>query len=206
MSKFKVGDIVKGNKHADHLYLYTTSEVTEARVMNVYGDRIGIKALNHQFDTCLPDVVFDVESRAFDLVRRAEPSPEDWKVVIKPTSDTTTVGKLYCGGKLVKEVCTEKHPDDEYNRDEAIRVICDRLVGEKKEAQKEEPPKPYNGKVVCVDNHDQLPYYTVGKIYRVEDGIITVNRGVTFPVCDRYMTFDDLCNGTSAAWIEVVEE
>lgn len=49
-----------------------------------------------------------------------------------------------------------------------------------------EPSKPevYNGKVVCIKT--AYPWWTVGKVYEVKDGIITADNGYQYPKLDNY--------------------
>ena len=69
--------------------------------------------------------------------------------------------------------------------------------------KKEKPVEPqyYNGKVVCIKTH--FPLLTVGKIYNVENGILTYDDGTTS--C-RYYGFNDFKIGFTSEFIEIVEE
>lgn len=211
MSKFKVGDIVKG---INNNYLITDTKMTRATVVEIgvesewwtperWGDIIKIEILDHHTKSHIGGR-YIVNAEDFELVE----NNIDWKVVIKPTSDTRTVGTLYRNGKPVTQVATKKHPDDEYDFGEAIRVICERLVGARQETPNEEAKKVYNGKVVCVANPFDCDLYTVGKIYTFKDG------KVRFDNCDSdspigrepFTTFAEFTRWSTAEWIEVVEE
>lgn len=198
MSKFKIGDKVR-ILDGKNIKNYTSGWFDHMKIFVGRVDTIADgRVIDGKRAYRLKEHHFWWDERGLELVL------EPWKVVIKPTSDTTTVGKLYCGSKLVKEVTTKKHPDDEYNRDEAIRVICDRLVGEKKE----EPQKPkyYNGKMVCVDDGHLRSDYTIGKIYTVVNGRFRTDRGELYPPMYAIENIAEWNERSAAEWIEVVEE
>lgn len=66
--KFKVGDIVKGNRKADSKYEITTSYCT-GEVIEVYGDgTILLKVISHEIYGVEAGHKFDVEEDYFDLV------------------------------------------------------------------------------------------------------------------------------------------
>lgn len=80
----------------------------------------------------------------------------------------------------------------------------DRIIKDIKGFAKGKTPKPYNGKVVCVDPNG-FPYYTKGKIYEVKDGLYFTDDGIPLPCCYRLSSFDDLQRDSVAIWLEVVE-
>lgn len=124
----------------------------------------------------------------------------NWKVVITPYGNRT-IGRMYEGDKLVKEVYTVKSPEDEYSMEEAVKVICERLT--KEPEKKEELPKLYNGKVVCVDNGENKDY-TIGKIYQFMNGYVRMDDGTKMPFKPIH-TFEEWAKWSTAKWIEVVE-
>ena len=193
MSKFKVGDIVRG---ISDRYGVTNTNMTKARVMSVrtirdYGDEfLSVKILKHK-DKSFIGCVFEVRAKDSELV---EPY-QDWKVVIVPRGNKT-VAKIYKNNANVKTVECKKHPDDEYSMYEAIKVVTERL-------REPEKPKYYNGKVVCIGNHISLPL-TCGKIYQFKDGYITNDIGRLFP-CYPVTSFEDFQDSTATKWLEVVE-
>lgn len=73
--------------------------------------------------------------------------------------------------------------------------------------EKPEPPKSYNGKVVCVSNgysgRITIPGYTVGKIYEVKDGCITADNGRTDN--DHFKTVEQMCSILGNTFIPIVE-
>lgn len=66
--KFRIGDIVKGNKEADRRYGLTTSDCT-GEVVKVYNDgTITLKIIAHEFYKNEIGREFDVADFCFDLV------------------------------------------------------------------------------------------------------------------------------------------
>lgn len=67
--------------------------------------------------------------------------------------------------------------------------------------------KPYNGKVVCVDNVFNSSNYTIGKIYQFVEGRLTTDGAIKLPheTESKVYTFGDWDNYTSSKFIEVVE-
>ena len=61
-------------------------------------------------------------------------------------------------------------------------------------AEKKEPEKPkyYNGKMVCVENGGCY-WWTIGKIYKYKDGIVTADDGDKYPKhnCEPYKDAED---------------
>lgn len=199
-AKFKVGDkvrILDGSKIHDYTGGYGRDmiahegEITTVLAVREWDD--GRTAYN------LKGSVFNWDERGLELVTERP----TWKVAIIPDGDKT-IGRLYDGHNLVKEVSTIKSPHDEYSVEEAIKVICERLT--EKPEKKEEPPKLYNGKVVCVDTRGWDKYYKVGKIYNIVDGAIRDDNGdIMFRSGYRCRDFDEYVAHSSAKWIEVVE-
>lgn len=64
---------------------------------------------------------------------------------------------------------------------------------------KPEPPKYYNGKVVCIKSFDK--YFTVGKIYEIVDGKFRDNSNSVRPMTNnRVSTVEDLDTGYFKTW------
>ena len=119
---------------------------------------------------------------------------DHWKVVIVPDGDKT-VGELIVDGKVVKEVTTKKHPDDEYDMNYAIKVVTERLA----------EPKYYNGKIVCVSDGLARDCLTVGKIYTVVDGYCKDDQG-RMMFMKPVTSFDEIkTKFATIKFIEVVE-
>lgn len=103
-------------------------------------------------------------------------SKPDWKVLIVPIDGNVTEGRLIENGKVVKTVTTKKSKEDEYNIEEACKVIVERLF----EREKLETRNGYTllpiGTVVkindtCARDYN-LPYNVLGRIagYRPNGG------------------------------------
>ena len=102
--------------------------------------------------------------------------------VIVITSDgvTTTATKQF--GEKCFEVATAKcHPLDQFSYDEGARIAFERLQGRDPFASSgaEIKHEYYNGKVVCIKT--DYPWWTVGKVYNVVDGVITADDGDKYP-------------------------
>lgn len=120
------------------------------------------------------------------------------KIVI--TNDgKTTKATLYHGD--TKTVATAKcSPEDTFDFNVGAKMAMERLM------EAVEPPKYYNGKIVCIDNCGNLNKYTVGKIYTIEDGvIIDSNDGVKCPTYSPCKTFKDWEDFSSSKWLEIKE-
>ena len=102
--------------------------------------------------------------------------------VIVITSDgvTTTATKRF--GKKCFAVATAKcNPVDQFSYDEGARIAFERLQGRDPFASSVAKIKYeyYNGKVVCIKT--DYPWWTVGKVYNVVDGVITADDGDKYP-------------------------
>ena len=102
--------------------------------------------------------------------------------VIVITSDgvTTTATKLF--GEKCSAVATAKcNPVDQFSYDEGARIAFERLQGRDPFASSgaEIKHEYYNGKVVCIKT--DYPWWTVGKVYNVVDGVITADDGDKYP-------------------------
>ena len=121
------------------------------------------------------------------------------KIVI--TSDgVTTIARKYDGKNLIKETKAVCSKDDEFNFDVGAKLAMERLM-------KEDKPKLYNGKVVCVDVGNAIQVYTKGKIYQFRDGVAYSDTGCRFHCCANHpiTSFDELRIKSFATWLEVVE-
>lgn len=197
--KFKVGDkvrILDGSKIHDYTGGYPNQMKAEiGKVATIISSKI---FSNNRVAYTLEGLSFAWDERGLELVTERP----TWKVAIIPDGDKT-IGRLYDGHNLVKEVSTVKSPQDEYSMEEAIKVICERLTG--KTEKKEEPPKLYNGKVVCVSNHSNPTKYTVGKIYQFVNGKIGGDNGLLVPF-DPVHSLEEFNKWSNSKFIEVVEE
>lgn len=85
--------------------------------------------------------------------------------------------------------------EDKARKGECLAMTCtqcwSRLIPAEK-SKEPEKPKYLNGKVVCVKTG--CPWWTVGKVYDVVDGIITANDGDTYPSCkyEPYKDYEDI--------------
>ena len=197
-AKFKVGDkvrILDGSHIKDFTGGYPAPMKKEiGRIATIKGVT---PFSNGRIAYHLYGLGYNWDERCLELVTEKH----NWKVAIIPDGDKT-IGRLYDGHNLVKEVSTIKSPQDEYSIEEAINVICERLT--EKPEKKEEPPKLYNGKVVCVSNHCNPTKYTVGKIYQFVNGRIGGNNGILVPM-NPVRSIEEFNAWSNSKFIEVVE-
>lgn len=124
------------------------------------------------------------------------------KIVITHDGKTTTATLYKADGS--KERATARcAPEDTFDFNFGANLAMERLM---EKVTEPEPPKYYNGKVVCVANEygDSIPIncYTIGKIYEVVDGVITGDDGWK---CIPEPTLEKLCIGVGNKFIPLVE-
>lgn len=121
------------------------------------------------------------------------------KIVI--TSDgVTTTARKYDGKKIVKEAKAVCSKDDTFDFNVGVKLAMERLM-------KEDKPKLYNGKVVCVSSNSFALGYTKGKIYQFRNGRTLDDDGTTRPskMTDAIEDFKDIERRYPGVWLEVVE-
>lgn len=93
-------------------------------------------------------------------------------------SGRSVFAKDHSTGKIAEAKCS---PEDEFDFHKGATLAFDRLLG--REEPKQQEPKYYNGKVVCVkkgrglSGECNVTWWTVGRIYDVVDGVIRDNKG-----------------------------
>ncbi len=83
-------------------------------------------------------------------------------------------------------------PEDEFDFEVGAKLAFERLM---------QRQKCFNGKVVCIKAG--TPLFTKGKIYKIEDGIITDNIHPISSYCIK--SIDDLNNVMASRFVEIVE-
>ena len=87
---------------------------------------------------------------------------------------------------------TKKHPKDEWNFAKGAAIALERLLGTEK---KEEKPKYWSGKIICVKDEHVLfdPAFIVGKVYTVSDGCIMDEDGYRkWPYHVKFQDFNEI--------------
>lgn len=114
--------------------------------------------------------------------------------VIVITSDgVTTTATQRIGKEIIAKATAKCNPVDQFSYDEGARIAFERLQGRDPFASTNVEPeqKYYNGKVVCIKT--DYPWWTVGKVYNVVDGVITADDGDKYPKYgDPYVDAEDI--------------
>jgi hypothetical protein len=122
------------------------------------------------------------------------------KIVITHDGKTTKA-TLYHGD--TKTVATAKcSPEDTFDFNVGAKLAMERLM------EAVEPPKYYNGKIVCIDDSLNKGLYTLGKIYEFVDGTFICDNGTEvhkFLTCERVKSFNDWKKFSSSKWLEIKE-
>lgn len=122
-NKFKVGDIVVGNKKASSTYGVTKEGVKlKVKQVNNNGTFVGIiisdpsgRWVGHTFG-----VGCELRPECFDLVTEGD------KIVIT-TDGVTTTAKMYCGKEVIKKAEAKCAPGDKFDFEFGARLAMDRL-------------------------------------------------------------------------------
>lgn len=179
--KFKIGDRVI---------------VGESNIGNQYIGQVGVVA---DID-CTYDYPYCVNGTSYGNRLWCKATGCEEKIVVINDGKTTTATK-YCADGSKVTATARCAPEDEFDFNVGAELAMERLM---EKVTPNEPPKYYNGKVVCVDNgYTDL---TVGKIYTFVDGCAKSNYGgqiTKSPVKD----FNDLASRFPVTkFIEIVED
>lgn len=107
------------------------------------------------------------------------------------------IAEHHIGKQIVKSASSHCNPEDEFVFEKGADIAYMRLrdkVGQN---------TLYEGKVVCIDNTGGG--YTVGKIYKFEDGHIEQDDGFIIGRGKGFHSFDEWNKWSSAEWLEVIE-
>lgn len=111
---------------------------------------------------------------------RLLPEPIETKKIVITSDGKETLVRLYEGNKVIEKAVAKCSPDDEYDFEKGAKIAFDRLMGREIKTVAE-PPKYYNGKVVCVERESPFYPFTFGKIYEFKDGQTVNDNGFTVP-------------------------
>lgn len=117
------------------------------------------------------------------------------KIIITTDGKTTTATKYFADGKKVSATANCS-PEDTFDFNVGAKLAMERLM------EAVEPPKYYNGKVVCISNHALTKLYTVGKLYEVVNGEFIDDVGYKH---DGIISFEDWQRTSVAKWLEIKE-
>lgn len=134
-----------------------------------------------------------------------------WAISIMPApfDRERTVADLIVNGRIVDTITVSRwREEDEYDIGvasyEAIKQMFD-IKDKKIEKVEGMETKYYSGKIVCIYKSDCISfaeYFKVGKIYEVINGVLTDDAGKSH---DNFTSIDDINNGMSSQFVEVVE-
>ena len=134
-----------------------------------------------------------------------------WAIVIEPSpyDREITWANLYINGRNAMTFSVSRwHDEDEYDVGTAAYEVVKKMFDIKdKKIEKVEgmETKYYSGKIVCIYKSDCISfaeYFKVGKIYEVINGVLTDDAGKSH---DNFTSVDDINNGMSSQFIEVIE-
>jgi hypothetical protein len=160
MGKFKVGEryVVGGNPKP--LEGFVESEIGNViEITRVGKNHISCRTVRGESEGC----VFAYDS---PFAESLVPYKKLHKILIT-TDGKTTTARLLEGKKTIKSAKAKCSPDDEFDFKTGAKIAFQRLMGEPVVEDKPEP-KLYNGKVVCI--HSEGSWFTVGKIYTINNG------------------------------------
>lgn len=111
--------------------------------------------------------------------------------VIVITSDgVTTTATQRIGKEIIAKATAKCSPKDQFSYNEGARIAFERLQGRDPFTRSNMEPY-YNGKVVCIKSG--YPWWRVGKVYNVVDGVITADDGDEYPKYgDPYVDAEDI--------------
>ena len=164
---FKESELVPVNEKK--IVITTDGKTTVARLFD------GGKVIKEAKADCSPE-------DKFDFVQGAKLAFERLTHVFK-----FEVGKMYANydnSVIIRITSAERKSHDNRYKFEYVKgAHCFSFFDEQsvfaETFKPYEPPKVYNGKVVCIKSH--YSWWTVGKVYEVVDGVITDNVGETYP-------------------------
>jgi hypothetical protein len=140
--------------------------------------------------------------KAVEAVTNKVLSEEKWVVGVKFDKGEkvynydTTDNTIKAGDKVVVPVGKDNHHVAAtvvgIAAEVWVAVLPDNMKYVDRKCTEEDTPKYYNGKVVCIKTDS--PWFTVGKIYEIKDGILTPDYGETYPTGGQepYRDVDDV--------------
>lgn len=167
-TKFNEGDWVIGNDKADEKYAVTRKGVIGQVMSNdlwcVFNEMINIEV---KIKGKLKK--YTVDPDCFDLY-----IPREGKILI--IVDEKDPNKIIARDLITKKTAEAKcNPKDEWDFAKGAKLALERLYPEKAKEKKEDEPKYWSGKMVCVWNDGEDYFFTVGKVYTVVNGVLYDN-------------------------------
>ena len=202
MSEFKKGDRVR-----------IVREFESPQLKSVYDGMTGtIEAI---FPTCTYKYFVRLDEGGYATVFFEVEHLKKYPVIVITTDGVTTTATKRLGKKVLGTAYSKCAPCDIFDSDFgailALSRLCDIPVNFVQE-ETPQPPKKYTHKVVCVESTEK--WWTVGKIYKCEDGLLQDDSGMIrnrsaggYP--GNIKDLNDLwwdCDSREARFIELVED
>lgn len=197
MAKFKVGDRVRGIGAFDG-----------NRIDGLNGTIKGL-AGNDVYFVCFDKPMCGWGDEEFGI-----PRGHGWTVhgshleaistrekILITTDGKTTTARLLEGKQTIKTAEAKCSPDDEFDFETGAKIAFQRLMDEPVVEDKPEP-ELYNGKVVCI--HSEGSWFTVGKIYTINNGELHDETVVNHLNIESIKDLDDRFDG-KVKFIPIVE-
>lgn len=127
-NKFKVGDIVVGNKKANVAYGITT-EGSKLKVTRTEKYKFSATLLYSPYYSHFNGREYTLDYDCFDLITEGD------KIVIT-TDGVTTTAKMYRGKEVIKKAEAKCAPGDKFDFEFGARLAMDRLVEDTKKKEK----------------------------------------------------------------------
>lgn len=194
-------------KHLQKIVITTDGVETLARLYD--GDKVVKRAIAK----CSPNDTFDFNvgaKLAFErLTKDEEKKPLTFREKLKQ-EHPEKLNPKYGGGchgcpHNYGYEGKESRPCKEHSA--SCTECWDRAIPEDKaKKKKEDPPKYYNGKAVCIETEPHWAY-TVGKVYEFKDGLTTINNGCTVYRNEPVKSIDEWnkLHGSFAKMLAIVE-
>lgn len=161
--RIKIGAVAMGFPHTNTMICYEGKEgVVCGKSKIAYGVKMECDPL-HEW--------WWLKHAVEPVMESSIPKPT-WRIIIEGDKNTSRA-KYIEGKKIVKEASAKRYHKDKHDPAMAARALIGKMFpGAEK---KEEPPKYFTGRVVCVECPKEIAL-TVGKVYEVKDGAMHSDR------------------------------
>ena len=212
MSKFKVGDRVRVTGYRTNLegkigtvIDFCGSEIGIEFDENIFGHScktFGTKGISGKNGHCAWMIENELEKVS------EEKTPNESIVIYRKGNEVIALDKV-TGDQAVAKCSLEDEFDFMIGATIAYSRLPRFIEAASKHIEGVKVEKFYNGKVVCVDNVNNQTAYTIGKVYKFENGVLINDNGneikPNLTPYKRFRSFEEFSNWTGSKFIEVVE-